>query len=503
MTTPDFDQYGLTIPEAARRAASRAPDRVIFRQGPHSLTLGALDRQASQLAQALRAAGFAPGERAALLMPARAECLVAQVGVARAGGVSEFLMPQYGAAELPRLLRSAPPRWLLFSQSHQAEADAIIAEFSPRAFAVEAADWASIFVGGSADDPGLAIAPEADALILFTSGTTGKPKAIRRSHNSVMTHGLLYNQYLGLGPAALMGGMQLSYEALAQVLGDGGCVVLADLTQPREWLATIERERLTHIGGVTSLLQLWLSYPGAAEFDLSSVRSVAVGAMSTPAEVHQLVRDRFGLSLTQMYGSIEAGLLAVNEATAGPALAALGLPVTSKTLRIAGDDGATVAAGTIGELVAQPTGPNELGFMRGYCDPAEAAWVDGWLHTGDLAYQDPDGYLYLVGRIYETINVAGRKVYAPEVERVLVRHPSVAEAAVVGLPDDRRGEIVVAHVVVRPGEQLSSADLYAYCGAQLAAYKIPKHIHFRDQLPRTPTGKVDKQTLTAFANPAA
>src|SRR5262249_2916214 len=157
-----------------------------------------------------------------------------------------------------------------------------------------------------------------DAVILFTSGTTGEPKAIRRSHNSVMTHGLLYNQYLELNAESIMGGMQLSYESLAQVLCDGGCIVLADLTRPREWLSTIERERITHVGGVTSLVQLWLSYPGFAEFDLSSVRSMALGAMSTPEEVHRLVHERFGLPITQMYGSIEAGLLAVNQATAGP-----------------------------------------------------------------------------------------------------------------------------------------------------------------------------------------
>jgi len=405
-------------------------------------------------------------------------------------------MPQYGAAELPRMLRAAPPGWLLFSQAHRAEAEAIIAEHQPRALAIEQVDWASALTAGGDERPAVAAAPEDDALILFTSGTTGEPKAIRRSHNSVMTHGYLYNQCLGLGPESVMGGMQFSYESLAQLLGDGGCMVLADLTQPREWLSTIERERITHVGGVTSLLQLWLAYPGGAEFDLSSVRSVAIGAMSTPEEVHRLVRERFGLPITQMYGSIEAGLLAVNEATAGPQLAALGRPVAGKALQIVGDDGAPVETGQIGELVAQPTGPYELGFMRGYCGQARSPWVDGWLHTGDLAYADEQGYLYLVGRIYETINVAGHKVYAPEVERVLARHPAVAEAAVVGAPDGMRGEIVVAHVVPRPGQPLSRAELYEHCAAQLAQHKIPKRMIFRDQLPRTASGKIDKQKLT-------
>jgi acyl-CoA synthetase (AMP-forming)/AMP-acid ligase II len=500
--TQDYARFGLTISEASRRAAHRAPDRVIYRQGALRLTLGELDQQASQLANALLARGFARGERAAVLMPARPECLVALVGVARAGGVSEFLMPQYGAAELPRMLRAAPPRWLLFSHSHRDEAEAILAEYSPRALAVEAADWTSLLTAAPAEAPALAVAPEDDAVILFTSGTTGQPKAIRRSHNSVMTHGALYNQCLGLSPESIMGGMLLSYESLAQLLADGGCMVLADLTQPREWLGTIERERITHIGGVTSLLQLWLTYPGWAEFDLRSVRSVAIGAMSTPEEVHALVRARFGLPITQMYGSIEAGLLAVNEATAGPQLAALGRPVAGKELQIVGEDGGPVEMGATGELVARPTGPLELGFMRGYCGEVEAPWSGGWLPTGDLAYQDGEGYLYLVGRIYETINVAGHKVYAPEVERVLAHHPTVVEAAVIGVPDELRGEIVVAHVVVRPGQQLSRAELHEYCAAHLALHKVPKRFIFRDQLPRTATGKIDKLSLSEQPEPA-
>src|SRR5690349_15348930 len=139
----DFEQFGLTIAEAARHAAHRAPDRVIYRQGAARLTLAELDRKACQLANALRSKGYARGESAAILMPARPECLVAMVAVARTGGVSEFLMPQYGAAELPRMLRAAPPRWLLFSQAHRAEAAAIIDAHSPYALAIEDADWMS------------------------------------------------------------------------------------------------------------------------------------------------------------------------------------------------------------------------------------------------------------------------------------------------------------------------------------------------------------------------
>jgi long-chain acyl-CoA synthetase len=247
--------------------------------------------------------------------------------------------------------------------------------------------------------------------------------------------------------------------------------------------------------GVTSLLQLWLSYPDWSEFDLSALRSVIVGAMATPPEVHAQVWDKVGLPLLQLYGTMEAGVLTANAATEGPRLAALGLPVEGKEFLVLDEDGRPAGEGVIGELLARPADSFERGFLRGYCGEAESPWVDGWLHTGDLVYRDEAGYLFLVGRTYETINVAGHKVYAPEVERALAGHAAVAEAAVVGQPDALRGEMVVAHVLLRPGHSTSIAELRQHCEALLAAHKLPRRMRFVESLPRTATGKVNKQAL--------
>jgi acyl-coenzyme A synthetase/AMP-(fatty) acid ligase len=497
-----FERYGLTLGEATERAAGRAPDRVICRTGAQQLTLAVLNALSNRIANGLIAHGFQAGDRAALLMPSRPEFLVALVAVARAGGTVEFLMPQYGGVELAEMLRSAPPRWLFYDQANCQEAAAVKDPYCPETVVLEEhvdapLHWSDLLAQDSSDPPGVVVRPQDDAMILFTSGTTGEPKAVRRTHNSVVSHGVLYNHYLGMDNTSISGAMQFSYETPAQLLVDGGCLILADVLRPREWLGTIERERITHIGGVTSLLQLWLSYPGWAEFDLGSVRSIAVGAMSTPQEVHQLTRERLGVSLLQMYGSIEAGLLAVNDPADGAPPESLGRPVEGKELRIVDEQGEQVPAGVTGELLARPTSEIELGFTSGYCGQGAPPWVDGWLRTGDLVYRDEKGYLFLVGRTFETINVAGHKVYAPEIERVLLAHPAVIDAAVIGQPDARRGEIVVAFVVLDPQREASTEELRAHCGAHLAPHKIPRRTIVQECLPRTAMGKVDKLTLKA------
>jgi acyl-coenzyme A synthetase/AMP-(fatty) acid ligase len=217
--------------------------------------------------------------------------------------------------------------------------------------------------------------------------------------------------------------------------------------------------------------------------------------MTVPPELHAEVHARVGIPLMQIYGSIEAGVLAVNTITEGSRLAALGLPVEGKTIRIIGEHGEDASSGEIGELVVRGTGKYEFGLMSGYCDDTLSPWQDGWLHTGDLVYQDNDNYLYLVGRTYETINVAGHKIYAPEVERVLRAHPDVADAAVIGVPDVKRGEIVVAYVVPQTQTSITIKEIREHCSRYLAPHKLPKRILIEATLPRTATGKVNKQVL--------
>ena len=498
------ERYGLTLGEAARRAAHRMPGRTACIDETASYTMSDVYNQACRVANALIAEGLQPGDRVGILMPYRLESMTTMIAVALAGGVTEFLLPQYGSAELVRMLQTAPPHWLLYSAAHTAEVSAIIAEFAPQTAVVEDEaeapfHWSQLISSGATEPPDVHVSPDSDALILFTSGTTGTPKAVRRSHNSTLSQAVMYMQYLNINNRSVLAGMQVSYEVVPEIIADGGCFVLADMLQPREWLRTIERRRITHTGGVTSLLQLWLSYPDWSEFDLSSLECIAVGSMTVPVELHAQLQARAGIPLTQVYGSIEAGVLAINMLTEGAQLAALGLPVEGKTIRIIGDNGADAASGEIGELVVRATGKYQFGLMSGYVDDALSPWQDGWLHTGDLVYRDDDGYLYLVGRTYETINVAGHKIYAPEVERVLRSHPAVADAAVIGVPDVKRGEVVVAYIVLKPQKSLTLKEIREHCSRTLAPHKLPKRFLFQETLPRTATGKVNKQVLREMA----
>lgn len=494
------DPEGLTFGDAARQRAARTPNAVACRKGDRLLTFEALDLQANRLANGLIRAGLQPGDRVALLMPAEPAFLVAIVGVARTGGVVEILMPQYGGAELVRMLRAAPPRWLIAARAHQVEMEAIAAAYQPQTVGLEddapaALRWEALLAEGAPEPPAVRVSPEDDAVVIFTSGTTGSPKAVLRSHQSAMSHAMLANHALAFDDESSMPHTQFRYDDAAQVLASGGCYVLVESFQPREVLATIERERITHIGTAPPLLQLWLSSPDWTEFDLSSLRGVFVGAMPAASELYQGVFERTGLPLVRMYGAIETGLLTANDTPPGEKFSALGRVVPGKELLVVDERGEPAPVGTVGELLARPLDPRGLGFLRGYLGEAEPRYFEGWWRTGDLVYRDAEDYYFLVGRAYEVVNVAGRKVFCPDVERVLLDHPAVAEAAVIGLPDAKRGEIVLACILLRPDRQATIPELRAHCARHLAPHQVPRRLVIETHLPRTATGKINKQAL--------
>jgi acyl-coenzyme A synthetase/AMP-(fatty) acid ligase len=281
-----------------------------------------------------------------------------------------------------------------------------------------------------------------------------------------MTHGVLQVDELRLDPDCVLGTVQLSHEAPAQALAGGGCFVVVDGIAPATWFAAIERYRITHLGASPALLQQWFGSANLGDQDLASLRSVISAAMPLPPEVRTLV-ERRGISLTDLYGTMEAGVIALN-----------GRIVRGKEARV--DEA--------GELHVRPASRLEAGFEQGW------AGNSGWLATGDLATLI-DGDLRIQGRTIDTINVAGAKVHAPQVERVIRSHPAVIDAAVVGLDDERHGEVVACAVIVRDRSHIDIRELKDHCRSQLADHKVPRVVAIFPEFPRTATGKVDKGTL--------
>ena len=354
--------------------------------------------------------------------------------------------------------------------------------------------------------PEAVIAPEDPATILYTSGTTGRPKGAVGSQRNHLTNWMVMAMFGSLGrvdgpapstlivfPLFSISGLMLMYV----YAGMGGKVVLQYRWDVDDALAILERERVTAFSAVPTILRALLSSPKLAEHDLSSIVSMAAGAAPVPPELlARMGTLREGIGVTHGYGITEAtGGVAVN---AGPGVVdhptSVGRPLPMVDLRIVDPDtGADVPSGGVGEIVFK--GPNVIAGYWNDPEATAAAFLDGWFRSGDIGYVDGDGMLFVVDRLKDVIIRGGQNIYCAEVESAIHGHPGIAEVAVVGLAHPTLGEEVVAVVVVEGGT-VSGEALRAYLSSRLATYKVPTVIVLRDDpLPRTATGKVLKRQL--------
>ncbi|MGH9093882.1 MAG: class I adenylate-forming enzyme family protein, partial [Acidimicrobiales bacterium] len=333
--------------------------------------------------------------------------------------------------------------------------------------------------------------------IMYTSGTTGRPKGVVVRHRNVamIPNGLprwTGDGWLHASPLFTFAGIGSVYNPMK--LGMTG------LYQPRfdvdGWLHQVERRRPAAVFLVPAMAQLLLAHPRFADADLSSIRVANLGsAPLAPGTLRRLQEKMPEAWISNNWGMTEAGsafcILPPEEADRR--IGSVGKPIPPVTLRIIDDDGHPLDAGTVGELLV-----SNPGREREYFDDPEATtrtWRDGWLHTGDLAYLDEEGYLYIVGRQKDVIIRGGNNIHAADIESVLLEHPGVQEAAVAGIPHPVLGEDVAAWIVPVPGAEIGPDALRAFAGERLADYKVPRRIAFVDELPRNATGKVLKRDL--------
>ena len=357
-------------------------------------------------------------------------------------------------------------------------------------------------------DPSLPIEPMDTALLMYTSGTTGKPKGVE------LTHG-------GLGHMRLCEHLEPAYDwrpndvmmlimPIFHLVGTGLSIqglyngvpvtILPALDVPRV-LETIARDRPTICCLVPTAIQMLIDHPAAASTDFSSLRLVMYAGSAITAKLLKRALTEMKCDFMQFYGATESGgaltLLRPEQQRIDDEvrLKSCGTPLPLIDVRIVGTDGRDVPEGSVGEfLVRAPC------LFKGYWRQPEvtaAALVDGWYRTGDAGYRAPDGLLYIVDRTKDMIISGGENIYSSEVEQALIRHPAVGQVAVVGVPDERWGEKVVAVVVLANGKTASEADLIAHCRTLIAGYKVPKAITFSDNLPMTPSGKVLKTAIRA------
>lgn len=342
--------------------------------------------------------------------------------------------------------------------------------------------------------------PDALALLIYTSGTTGVPKGVMLDHANLDAMTAMGRDALHLGPddrclliLPLFHVNGIVVSILTPMLV-GASVVIAGRFDPRTFFATVEKERPTFFSAVPTIYSMLAALPHDTRPDTTSVRFAVCGAAPAPAELLTRFEDRYGFPVVEGYGLSEGTCGSTINPIDGPRKAGtVGLPFRGQQLRILDVDGNPVAQGENGEVVVR--GAN---IMRGYLgrpDDTAAVIVDRWLHTGDIGHLDDDGYLTLVGRSKEMIIRGGENVYPKEIEGVLAADPSVLEAAVIGVPDETWGEVVVAFVQARPGVTVDVGVLEALCRERLSGYKRPTAIHVLEALPTNAVGKLDKKAL--------
>ncbi|MGZ5426098.1 MAG: acyl-CoA synthetase [Thermoanaerobaculia bacterium] len=489
-------------------------------------TYAELDARAARTARALcEGAGVAKGDRVALLAHNRIEFLDVFFAAAKAGFVLVPLSTRLTSNELAGILEDASPRVLIFGAGFEetvrdlirkGNAGEAVALDAPEALAAPAHRRLSALIenlpaapaGAAAESPSSSSslpAPEDLLALLYTSGTTGKPKGVMVPHrmvgwnavNTAVSWQLREDDvspiYTPLYHAGGLGAF------LTPIFAIGGTIVLHAGFDAEEVLATIGRERCTVVLGVPTIFRMLRESKGFAGADFSSVRWFACGGAPLPLDLIEAWQAR-GVVLKQGYGLTEVGVncFAMTAEESVRKAGSIGKPLMFTQARLLLEDGREAGTDEIGELLLR--GPHVCqGYFRNPEATAAALDADGWFHTGDLAKRDADGFYTIAGRKKDMFISGGVNVYPAEIEGVLFQHMGVKDVAVIGVPDEKWGEVGVAFVVRREEKDSSKerekADLTAFVEARLARYKVPRNFIFVETLPRTPYGKVVKGEL--------
>ena len=475
------------------RAARFYPDRIALASAERRSTFRELHDRVGRIAASLREHGFASGDRLALLLPNEADYLELVYACAWLGVIAVPLNTRLSATEIDRILADATPRGLIRHPSMAAPTVPL--------------HWQLVLDEEPLDPkcdphPEAIYDPEAILALVYTSGTTGRPKGVMLSHANVLAnldhvnYWMAYKEggvYLHAAPIFHIADFPFMFGSPAF----GACQVTIPKFSAQSFCEAVARERVSHTVLVPTTIRLLTQFPDLNQYDLTSLECIGYGGSPIAPELIHRTRDVLpSVKLTQVYGLSETGFLTglQSHEHTEERLKSCGRPCPGIDVRVEDDSGREVETGHPGELVAR--GAN---VMHGYWNNPEetaGAFRNGLFRTGDVGYQDADGYFYLLDRMKDMIVTGGENVYSGEVEAVIYEHPAVSEAAVFGIPDPQWGELVAASVVLKPGHPLTSEDLIAHCRRSLANYKVPRRIVFSDaELPKSGSGKILKRVL--------
>ncbi|PKV84846.1 AMP-binding protein [Streptomyces sp. TLI_146] len=520
-----------SVVHAFRAAVLRAPDRTALAYFDGRLGYRETDALSDSVAGHLAARGIQPGDRVAIMLQNTPHFVIALLGAWKAGAVVVPLNPMYKSAEVGHVLGDSEAAALICSDRAweaylrdtaaaspvrialtaceldlQSRDDARVLAFERLPRPADTDDLLAVARQGLPAPGGREPAPDATALISYTSGTSGTPKGAMNTHA-----GITYNAerqrtghpiaegagYFALAPLFHITGMVCQ---LAACVANAGTLILAYRFHPGVVLDAFAEHRPAYTVGPSTAFMALAAAPGVTRDHFDSFRVISSGGAPVPPALVEKFRAAFGPYLRNGYGLTEctapcASVPPEREAPVDPVSGTLsvGLPGPDTVVRIVDEEGEEVPLGEQGEIVVR--GPQVVpGYWRRPEATAET-FPDGELRTGDIGFMDRDGWLYVVDRKKDMINASGFKVWPREVEDVLYGHPAVREAAVVGVPDPYRGENVKAYVSLRPGAEATPGELSAYCEERLAAYKYPRQVEVLAELPKTASGKILRREL--------
>src|SRR5436190_8105887 len=522
--TSETPLLGETIGANLQAAARRFPDAealVSCEQGLR-FTYAEFDAAVDRLAAGLLAAGLRRGDRVGVWSPNRAEWVLAQYATAKLGVILVNINPAYRTSELAYSLAQSGCRMVISARSFKSsDYVAMLEQVSPELEALERTvffesdKWEALASGDEGDVAAVrAACAELDfddpINIQYTSGTTGSPKGATLTHHNILNNGFFVGELLGYGQDDRVCVPVPLYHCFAMVLGclactsHGACVVLpGPAFEPEATLRAIADERCTSVYGVPTMFIAELDHPDFSKFDLQALRTGIMAGSPCPIEVMRRVEGQMGIpEMGIAFGMTEtspASTQVRRDDTIERRCGTVGQAHPHVEVKIVDPvSGRAVPRGEQGEFLAR-------GYlvMRGYWNDseltAEAIDAAGWMHTGDLATMDDEGYVNIVGRIKDMVIRGGENVYPREVEEFLYGHPDVSDVQVIGVPDARYGEELMAWIVLREGAELDEEEVRAFCKGAIAHYKVPRYVRFTDEFPMTVTGQILKFRLRETA----
>lgn len=513
---PDPYPVPISVPHAAQAAAHRWGDWPGLIENGRTWTFAELWADARAAGSAFIARGVKTGDIVAIWAPNRREWILAALGLQIAGAALVPLNTRLKGKEAGDILRRSGAR-LLFTVSDFLGVDyrtLLVDEALPDLEAVELLDgghWnAFVAEGRGADDPAVDRAVEAltaDTLsdVLYTSGTTGAPKGVMATHIQVtrmfrdwgLTVGLEErDRFLIANPFFHVFGYKAGW--VAALLG-GAAIVPMPVFDVKAMAEIIERDRISFIPGPPTIYQMLLAEQAVTPRDLSSLRVAVTGSAPVPPALIIRMREELGITrVVNGYGLTEHGTVCMTPASASidQVSHTIGRPLPDVEVRCVGDDGAEVPVGASGEFWVRGYGVM-LGYLNDPVSTDEVITPEGWLKTGDIGSIDADGYMRITDRKKDMYISGGFNCYPAEIEKLLADHPQIEMAAVVGVPDERMGEIGKAFVILRPGQTAAPADIVAWARGHMANYKAPRYVEIVETLPRNAAGKVLRAELKA------